>query len=165
MIFLPVQFVNRSTRSLPGFKIRGLLQGQREGALRCTREPMTCPTRTLCMLWKMWLLWLFQVMILNVLVSTNNGKQIFFDTFLDTPLLRKNVIWTKVVIRIFDSVTTATLLRCALGRNWQPYWDTTALWRGTCTPMAQWNWVMFLTIADHMWTQLNNFDLEDILQL
>ena len=52
MIFLPVQFRTRSTRSLLGIKIRGLLQGQREGALRCTREPMTCPTRTLCMLWE-----------------------------------------------------------------------------------------------------------------
>jgi len=36
--------------------------------------------------------------ILIVLVLTNNGKQIFFDTFLDTPLLRQNVILMMVVI-------------------------------------------------------------------
>ena len=31
--------------------------------------------------------------------------------------------------------------------------------------MAQWNWVTFWTIAENMWTQLNNFNLEDTLQL
>ena len=41
----------------------------------------------------------------------------FFDTFLDTPLLRKNLILMSLIIEIFVCVKTTTLLSAALKRK------------------------------------------------
>ena len=68
-----------------------------------------------------------------------DAPQIFFDTFLDTPLLRKNTILTKDVRQIIDCVKITSQdacnkehrpdssrgignpLRCVLERSSQPY--------------------------------------------
>ena len=52
-----------------------------------------------------------------LLVSTNNGKQIFFDTFLDIPLLRKNMSSTNLATETFVCVLTILPLNAALERS------------------------------------------------
>ena len=74
---------------------RGLLHGLREDASVRINLNVMSPRRTPCMLWKMWLLWLLVMKMHLDLDNTSNGKQIFFDIFLDTLLLRKNMIFTE----------------------------------------------------------------------
>ena len=165
MTFLPVQLRPRSTSVPHGTMIRGILQDQKGGASPSTREIWMTLMMLLCFLWKMWLQWLFLVSILFVLVSTNNGKQIFFDTFLDIPLLRKNVSSTNLATETFVCVMTILPLNAALERSWQPCWGMTVLWRNTCIPMVQLNYVMFLIFVDLMWIPMTSSMLEDFLQL
>ena len=49
--------------------------------------------------------------------STNNGKQIFFDTFLDIPLLRKSMSIMNLATETFVCVMTILPLNAALERS------------------------------------------------
>ena len=57
------------------------------------------------------------VSILFVLVFTNNGKQIFFDTFLDIPLLRKSIRTMRLATETLVCVVTILPLNAALERS------------------------------------------------
>ena len=164
MTFLPVQLRTRSTSDPHGALIRGILPDQKGGSSPSTRETWMTLMMLLCLPLKMWLQWLFLVSTLFVLVSTNNGKQIFFDTFLDIPPLRKSMSTMNLATETFVCVMTILPLNAALERSWQPCWGTTVLWRNTCIPMVQLNYVMFLMFATLMWILMTSSTLEDFLQ-
>ena len=122
MTFLPVQLRTRSTSDPHGALIRGILPDQKGGSSPSTRETWMTLMMLLYLPLKMWLQWLFLVSILFVLVSTNNGKQIFFDTFLDIPPLRKSMSTMNLATETFVCVMTILPLNAALERSWQPCW-------------------------------------------
>ena len=165
MTFLPVQLRTRSTSDPHGTLIRGILPDQKGGSSPSTKETWMTLMMLLCLPLKMWLQLSFLVSILFVLVFTNNGKQIFFDTFLDIPLLRKSIRTMRLATETLVCVVTILPLNAALERSWQPCWGMTVLWRNTCIPMVQLSFVMFLNVATLMWIPMTSSMLEDFLQL
>ena len=135
MTFLPVQLRTRSTSDPHGTLIRGILPDQKGGSSPSTKETWMTLMMLLCLPLKMWLQLSFLVSILFVLVFTNNGKQIFFDTFLDIPLLRKSIRTMRLATETLVCVVTILPLNAALERSWQPCWGMTVLWRNTCIPI------------------------------
>ena len=165
MTFLPVRLRTRSTSDPHGTLIRGILPDQKGGSSPSIKETWMTLMMLLCLPLKMWLHLSFLVSILFVLVFINNGKQIFFDTFLDIPLLRKSIRPMRLATETLVCALTILPLNAALERSWQLCWGMTVLWRNTCIPMVQLSFVMFLNVATLMWIPMTSSMLEDFLQL